>query len=310
MPNRVNTGITMSDTTNLPKGQKLMVKEAMMAMVPSSPDPDLISSDNLEPGNSEYRLLTYARLADAEALVEGADLTTIQQLYPNYMIANPSEHGVLVGISTRAERRQPESLMSMGGELMGVSMRARQTKDVFPLYDGFSKEVGGAGDNLDITFFNGICTYLNTDHDSEFGPAPMPYMASLHPEHISRIIGDLTMGTGIPIGDQTGSGVTTDGIRPGLATELMQNWYRGSYQIYSAQVYSSGYMRADSAGDAKGGIFAPAALWMIMEASDEFEHDKDNSRRLTEYSLFKSWDEVERADPHGAEMYFAADPTV
>ena len=299
MASVTNTGITISTTDSLSSGQKIFIAAAKEAYEPAAPDPDLISSERMPAGHKQWDILTYARLSDATALTEGVDMTTVQQLYANYLSINPSEHGVIVTLSKRAISRQPDSLERQAGSQMGVSMRARQAKDVIALYDGFSKTVGGAGTTLDITHFRGSVAYLMTDNDSEFGPAPMPLRMSAQSEMISDLILDLT-----------DAGSRVGGVEDGLSSELVQRWWRGADRAYGVQVFNSAYISLDSGNDAKGGLFAQEALHMVLEGNDESTRETDESRRTTEYGLFKSWGEAERADPHGVEMYFDAEATV
>jgi len=299
MASVTNTGITISNTDSLSSGQKIFISAAKEAYEPAAPDPDLISSERMPSGHKQWDILTYARLSDATALTEGVDMTTVQQLYANYLSINPTEHGVIVTLSKRAISRQPDSLEKQAGSQMGVSMRARQAKDVIALYDGFSKSVGGAGTTLDITHFRGSVAYLMTDNDSEFGPAPMPLRMSAQAEMISDLILDLT-----------DAGSRVGGVEDGLSAELVQRWWRGADRAYGVQVFNSAYISLDSSDDAKGGLFAQEALHMVLEGNDESTRETDESRRTTEYGLFKSWGEAERADPHGVEMYFDAAATV
>ena len=300
MASVTNTGITISSTDSLSSGQKIFIAAAKEAYEPAAPDPDLISSERMPAGHKQWDILTYARLSDATALTEGVDMTTVQQLYANYLSINPTEHGVIVTLSKRAITRQPGSLENQAGGQMGVSMRARQAKDVIALYDGFSKSVGGAGTTLDITHFRGAVAYLLTDNDTEFGPAPMPLRMSAHSEMISDLILDLT-----------DAGSRVGGVEDGLSSELVQRWWRGADRAYGVQVFHSAYITADSStDDAKGGLFAQEALHMVLEGNDESTREIDESRRTTEYGLFKSWGEAERADPHGVEMLFDAAATV
>ena len=300
MASVTNTGITISSTDSLSSGQKIFIAAAKEAYEPAAPDPDLISSERMPAGHKQWDILTYARLSDATALTEGVDMTTVQQLYANYLSINPTEHGVIVTLSKRAITRQPDSLERQAGSQMGVSMRARQAKDVIALYDGFSKSVGGAGTTLDITHFRGAVAYLLTDNDTEFGPAPMPLRMSAHSEMISDLILDLT-----------DAGSRVGGVEDGLSSELVQRWWRGADRAYGVQVFHSAYITADSStDDAKGGLFAQEALHMVLEGNDESTREIDESRRTTEYGLFKSWGEAERADPHGVEMLFDAAATV
>lgn len=300
MANTTSTGITISTSaaiSALSNGQKIMIDEAKRAMEPSAPEPEMVTSVRMPAGHKQYDVLTYARLADAVALTEGVDLTEVQQLAANYLSINPNEHGVIVTLSKRAMDRQPESLQAMAGSMQGISMRARQARDIDVLFDGFSKSVGGAGTTLDITHFRGTVAYLRTDNDTEFGPAPFPVLSGLHPEGISDLVLDLT--------DTAPRGTTT-----GLTNEMIQGWWRGSDRAYGVQVFDLPYLTRDSGNDYKGTVMSQEALVMVLEAEDDKPTEVDISHRLTEYGLFKAWGEDERADPHGVEMLFDGEATV
>jgi hypothetical protein len=99
-------------------------------------------------------------------------------------------------------------------------------------------------------------------------------------------------------------------VEDGLSAELVQRWWRGADRAYGVQVFHSAYISIDGSDDAKGGLFAQEALHMVLEGNDESTRETDESRRTTEYGLFKSWGEAERADPHGVEMLFDAEATV
>jgi len=245
-------------------------------MEPAAPEPELITSVRMPAGHKQYDVLTYARLADAVALTEGVDLTEVQQLAANYLSINPNEHGIIVTLSKRAMDRQPESLQEMAGTMQGISMRARQAKDIDALFDGFSKSVGGAGTALDITHFRGTFSYLRTDNDTEFGPAPMPLLSGLHPEGISDLVLDLT-----------DAGTRTGGVESGLSTELIQQWWRGSDRAYGVQVFDLPYLTRDGSDDYKGTVMSQEALVMVLEAEDDKPTQVDIGADRGERGVYK-----------------------
>ena len=306
MVNVTNTGISLSTTSQLSAGQKILIAAAMRAHEPAAADPDLISSARLPKGHKQYDLLTYARLAQADNLTEGVDYTSVQQLFANLMTVDPSEYGIIVTISKRAMDRQPEDLQRMAGELQGVSIRQRHATRVIALYDGFSKIVGSAGTTLDITHMRGSTAFLQTDNDSEFGPAPMPYKYAAHAENISDIVADITQGSAASV-TRTAATSTPEG---GVPAAVLKAWWRGSDRAYGTQVFHSGYMTRDSLDDVKGGLFATNALFTVTERDNDRATEVDASHRLTEFGLFRATGEVERADPHGVEMFFDASSTV
>ena len=292
------TGLSLSSTSNLTNGQRIVIASAKEAFEPAAPDPDLIESERIPTGSKQWDISTYARLTDAQALTEGVDLSSVQQLATNTLQLTPAEHGILVTLSNRLIRRQGDSsVVTVAGRQIGSSLRRRMAKDVISLYDGFSKSIVGASNAMDITHFRGAAAYLLTDNNSSFGPAPMPLQAALHIEQISDIIADLS--------DTAPRGTTT-----GITEELINRWWRGSDRLYGIPIFHSGNIERDSGDDAKGAIFSSGALYMVIANDSDVTEEDDNSLRAREYGIFQEWAEGERADPHGVEVFSDAAATV
>lgn len=305
------TGITLSTTSNLASGQAIMIANAIVANEPSAPDPSLVEQERIPAGHKQWDVLTYARLSDATQVTEGVDLAATQQLVAAYLSVNPAVHGILVTLSKRAMRRQPGSLERQSGSQMGVSMRAREAKDIIALYDGFTTSDPGAGLALDIANVRGGVAYLLNDNDSAYGPAEWPLRGALHIEQISDFIADLA-GVGMMGSTADPSvrwyGAVSDnnaGITygEGLSADLVQRWWRGTDRLFGVQFFHSGYISRDASDDAKGAIFSRRALYEVQEEDAEPTTDEDPSARTIEYGLFQGWGEAERVDVHGVEIY-------
>ena len=299
------TGLSLSSTSNLTNGQRIMIASAKEAFEPAAPDPDLIESERIPTGVKQWDISTYARISDAQALTEGVDLSSVQQLQTNSLQLTPAEHGILVTLSNRLIRRQGDSsVVTVAGRQIGASLRRRMAKDVIALYDGFSKSTGGGG-ALDITHFRGAVAYLMTDNDSAYGPAPMPVQAALHVEQISDIIADISDPS---TAASNAAGTVTN--RSGLSAEMIQRWYRGTDRLYGVGVIHSGNIERASDSSAKGAIFASEALYMVIANDADVTEEEDNSLRAKEYGIFQEWAEGERADPHGVEIHSDAATTL
>jgi hypothetical protein len=293
------TGISISSTSNLSSGQKILVASAREAYEPAAPDPDLVENHRIPQGHKQWDILTYARLTSAQALTEGVDLSSSQQLVANSLSITPAEHGIIATLSRRLIRRQGDtSVVSTAGKMLAASLRRRQASDVISLYDGFSKSTPGAGNAIDITTFRGAVAYLLTDNSTSYGPAPLPLHAALHIEQISDVIVDVS---------DPGAVVSS---RFGLSAEMLQRWWKGSDRLYGVQIFHSGNIERDSSDDAKGGLFAKEALAMVMANNADSTEQEDHSLRATEYGIFQEWGEGERADVHGVEVYSDAAATV
>ena len=287
------TGLSVSSTSNLSSGQKIVVARAKVAFEPAAPDPDLVDNHRIPQGHKQWDILTYARLSQASALTEGVDLAQTQQLVAASLSITPTEHGVIATLSKRLIRRQGDKgVMSTTGTLIANSLRRRQANDVIALYDGFSKTTVGANTQLDITHFRGSVAYLLTDNDSSYGPAPMPLHAALHIEQISDIILDVS-----------DPGTAAGGRPAGFGDELLSRWWRGNDRLYGIPIFHSGLISRDTAGDSKGAIFAKEALVLVMANNADVTEETDESLRAVEIGIFQEWSEAERADPHGVEIY-------
>jgi hypothetical protein len=285
------TGLSISTTSGLSNGQKILVAAAMVAFEPAAPGPSLVMNKRIPAGHKQWDIGTYARLSTANALTEGVDLSQIEQLVQATLQVTPTEHGIIATLSKRLIRSQGDSdVVSTTGAMLGSSLRRRQDLDIIALFDGFSKTTPGASLAIDVTTFRGIVAYLLTDNDSAYGPAPMPLRADLHIEQISDIILDIT--------DTTPRGTTT-----GISGELLARWWRGNDRLYGVEVFHGGNITRDSTGDSKGAIFNEGALAMVEANESESTEQDDNSLRAIEYGLFHEWGEGERADTHGVEVH-------
>lgn len=294
------TGLSISSTSNMSTGQKIMVANAREAYEPAAPDPDLVEQHVLPQGHKQWDILTWARLSTANALTEGVDLAQSEQLVTAALTVTPSEHGIIAQVSKRLQRRQGDaSVSTMVGKLIGNSLRRREALDIIALYDGFSKSIVGASNTMDVTHFRGGIAYLLTDNDSAYGPAPMPLHAALHIEQISDVILDIT-----------DAGAAT-GARPaGFGDDLLQRWWKGRDRLYGIQIFHSGNITRDSNGDSKGALFAREALAEVRANMAEPTLEDFNSLRAIEYGIFQEWGEAERADPHGVEVFSDTTATV
>jgi hypothetical protein len=288
------TGTSLSSTSNLATGQRIVVASAKFAFEPAAPDPDLVSNERIGQGEKQWDILTYARLSDASALTEGVDLSQTQQLITTPLSITPTEHGIITTLSKRLIRRQGDTnVMTAAGAMIGASLRRRMAKDVISLYTGFSKSIVGASNAMDITHFRGAYAYLVRDDkttsattSAAFGPAEPPFNAALHIEQISDIILDV-------------SDVGSDNRPAGFSEDLLQRWWVTRDRLYSVQIWHSGNIVANASDDATGTIMSKDALHLVMANEAESTEQPDHSLRAIEFGIFQEWGEGERADEHG-----------
>ena len=294
------TGISISSTSNLSSGQKILVAGAKEAFEPAAPNPDLIANERIPQGHKQWDVLTFARLSNAQALTEGVDLASSEQLVANSLSITPAEHGIIGTISRRLIRRQGDSnIVRTLGTLLANSLRRRMDLDVIALYDGLSKSVVGAGNALDITHYRGAVAYLLTDNSSSYGPAPMPLVSALHIEQISDIMLDIS-----------DPGTAAGGRPAGFGDEMLQRWWRGQDRLYGIPIFHAGNISRDSSNDSKGAIFNKDFAHLVMANNADVTTENDNSLRAEEHGIFQEWGEGERADVHGVEVYSDTEATV
>ena len=292
------TGLTLSTTSNLSSGQKILWTTAKAAFEPAAPDPDIVSNERIPQGHLTWRNGIFARLAQANALSEGVDLGQTEQLVVNYTSITPTEHGIITTLSKRLVRVQGDTaVIGTAGKLMGIALRARMANDVIALYDTLTKSIVGTGSPLDVTYFRGAVSYLMTDNNTAYGPAQPPFVAALHSEQISDIIVDIT---------DPGAVISS---RFGWSAEMMQRWWRTRDRLYGVEVFLSGYI-ARSGNDAKGFLGDGDAFHLVMATGADAENEKDISLRATEYGLFQEWGEALQIDPHAVEVFSDAAATV
>lgn len=285
------TGLSLSGTSNLASGQKIMVASAIMAFEPSAPDPDLIWSKRIPNGNKQWDVNVMARLSNAAQLTEGTDLAQVEQLVAANVSVTPVEHGILANVSKELVRRQGDmDVMPEVGRMLGASLRRRQALDVIALYDGASKSTPGANTALNLTHVRGAYAYLLTDNDSAYGPAQLPLHGALHIEQISDIVADIGVRGTYP-------------VPTGFSQELIEQWWQGRHRVYSMQFFHSGNLTRDSSEDSKGAIFNRQFAVMVMANEAEYDEQKDMSLRATEVGIFQTWSEKEVADPWAVEIY-------
>jgi hypothetical protein len=290
------TGLSLSSTSNLSSGQKILVANAKMAFEPAAPNPDLVDVQRIPQGHKQWDVLSWARFGNASALTEGVDLAQSEQLVTASLSITPAEHGIIATISKRLIRRQGDAdAAAASGRMLAASLRRRMDLDVIALYDVFTKTSPGTTQTLDITHFRGSVAYLMTDNSSTYGPAPMPIHAALHIEQISDIINDLT--------DISGTATSNAPFAAGLSAEMVQRWWRGSDRLYGVPIFHGGNIERNSLDDSKGAIFNKESMVLVMANEAEVTEQDDKSLRAIEYGIFQEWSEAQRVDEHGIEIH-------
>ena len=279
---------------------KIIVAEAIDNVEPSAPMADLVSRYPIESGAKQVNVPIWGRQS-AVALTEGVDISAPQQVTATVVNLTASEHGILSFVSDRLKHENNENVLSAVGTMHGRAVGRLLDSDLLTLLDSFSVSKPGASNNATFVTIAGAVSYLRTDNDSTYGPAPSKPNAVLHPEQIRRLTQEVA---GIQAG---GSGMPAQTVPEGPSADIISSYWRGNDPVFGVPIYEDGNISRDGSGDSKGGVFAKEALALAMEIEIHAEQERDASLRGTEVVTVGTWGESIVVNPWGVEIYSATD---
>ena len=294
------TGLSLSDSSSLEDMSKIIVAEAIDNVEPSAPMADLVSRYDIESGAKQINVPIWGRQS-AVALTEGVDISAPQQVTATVVNLTASEHGILSFVSDRLKHENNENVLAAVGTMHGRAVGRLLDSDLLTLLDSFSVSKPGASNNATFVTIAGAISYLRTDNDSTYGPAPSKPNAVLHPEQIRRLTQEVA---GIQAG---GSGMPAQTVPEGPSADIISSYWRGNDPVFGVPIYEDGNISRDGSGDSKGGVFAKEALALAMEIEIHAEQERDASLRGTEIVTVGTWGESEIVDTWGVEIYSATD---
>lgn len=296
------TGLSLSDTSNLEDMSAIVIADAIANIEPAGPTNQLVTKYPIQQGAKQINLPLWGRLS-AAAITEGIDIAVPQQMSVTVRNLTAGEHGILTFVSDRLKRQNNENVLSEVGNMQGNAMGRLLESDLVTLFDSVSKSTPGAGNNMTFYHIAGATSYLRTDNNASFGPAPGKANAVLHPEQIRRLVQEVSTIQG---GGTTG--MAAQPIPTGLTEEVIENYFRGNEQIFGTRIWESGVVgRPAGTGDAKGCMFVPQAFALAMALEVEAEDERDISLRGTEIVMVAEWGESEVVDEWAVELHSAAD---
>jgi len=275
-------------TTTLDDLFTSIVREAIFTAQESSLVRNLVTTYDISGDDGKAIQVPVYPEVSAAALTEGSDMSSTAVSTSSVTIT-AAEVGVQAVLTDLAAKSSARNIAADLGKVLGEAVAKKMDEDLIALFDGFSTSVGSAGTELITSYIFNAAAQLDN------ASAPGQKYCVLHPYQAYNLKANLTNTFANPNGGD-------------LQNEAMRNGYVG--RIAGVDIFESANITVDGSDDAKGGLFAQEALHMVLEGNDESTRETDESRRTTEYGLFKSWGEAERADPHGVEMYFDAAATV
>jgi hypothetical protein len=292
---------TLSTSANMQSMSKIMLQPAIENVEPAGPMNALVTRAEIPKGHYQIDVPLWHRMT-ASSLSEGVDMANPTALTATVRTVTASEHGLLSFISNRLKIQNNEDVLAEIGVQHGRGLGRLLDTDLLTLVDGFTNSAPGASAAATWLHITGAISFLRTDDDSNFGPAPSMPSAVLNPEQIRRLAQEAT-------GMQSAG--TTAAAQPmpdGPGADVLKRYIRNRDPLFGVPIYEDGNISNDSGGDAKGGVFVKEALFLAVEKEINGADEDDISLRGTEVVTTGVWGETEIVDSWGVEIFSAADP--
>ena len=296
-------GLSLSGTSSLSSMSAIVIADAIANVEPAGPTASLVSRFDVKQGEKQINLPLWGRLT-AAALVEGVTMNAAQQMTVTVRSLTATEHGLLSFISDVLAQENNEAVLAEVGMMQGLALGRLRESDLVTLFDSVTGlSVPGAGNPLTFRTLAGGMSYLRTDNNSAFGPAPGPnFNAVLHPEQIRSMVEE---DSGLQAGGGAGM---AQGARPvGPSEDVINNYWRGRETRFGFNIWESGVISRDGSNDSKGCVFASQAFALAMALEITAKDDEDIRSRGTDIVTVARWGESEVVDEWAAEIYSKTD---
>jgi len=219
----------------------------------------------------------------AAALTEGTDMssTAVSTSSVSITVAEVGAQVLLTDLAAMGAGNPAEEL----GTVLGNAIATKMDKDLIALFDGFSSSLGATTTELSAAYLFQAAATLRANK------VMGRIVGVFHPYQTYALKANLTNTFANPNGGD-------------LQNEAMRNGYVGT--IAGIDIFESANVTIDGSGDAKGAIFAPAALALAMKRDFNIEPQRDASNRAWELNATAIYGVGELDDSYGVEMYFDA----
>lgn len=275
----------------------IVVAPAIANVEPAGPVASLVHRVEIGQGEKQVNLPFWGRMT-AVATTEGVDLASPSQMSVTVRNLTATEHGLLSFVSNRLKRQNNENVLATVGKMQGNAIGRLLDSDLLALFASVSNSIGAAGTDNDLSDITGAVSYLATDNNTAFGPAPGKANIVLHAEQIRRLLE-----ASIPLS----SGIVGSTVPAGLSEDLIRNYWRGNDPLFGSPIYMDGNIDVSST-DATGCAFVELAFSLAIANEVEAKDDDDISLRGTEIVTTMEWGELENVDPWATAIVGAADP--
>ena len=291
-------GLTLSDTSSLEDMSAIVIASAIANVEPAGPAASLVHQVPIPQGAKQVNLPFWGRQT-ATALTEGIAIPEPQQVNVTVRNLTATEHGILTFVSDRLKRQNNENVLAQVGVMQGNAVGRLRDKDVIALWSSVATDIGAAGAANDLDDIAGAVSFLLTDNDTSFGPAPGTANIVLHPEQLRRLAT-----ASIPVS----SGAVGSTLPPsGMSEDIIKSYWRGNDPLFGAPLWVDGNIARDSSGDSVGCAFVEMAFSLAQATEIDSSDDDDIRLRGTEIVTVAEWGELENVDKWAVTLTGATD---
>jgi N4-gp56 family major capsid protein len=220
--------------------------------------------------------IPYFNTITADVLTEGVDMVTDKKMQDTNVQVALNEVGAKIILTDVALEDDKEELQGIAGNMLGNAIAKKQDQDLLALLDNGTNSLAGSGTTLTMGHFAAAKALLLGNAESSGGPAPMPYVAVIHPFQTLDLVDVMT-----PIVPVVSAASIGYQAMPGSFGEDVLRNYTIS-RIFGMNVVEDGNLTIDASADAKGGVFAQGnqgAIALVTARSWDVRPERDESLR-------------------------------
>jgi len=206
----------------------------------------------------------------ANQLTEKIDMTNSETISDTNVQITPYEVGLKTILTYDAIEDDNEDMKSVAGKLMGSAYEAKRDLDLANQMDDAASSLCGSGNPLSMGHL-AACRATLLANTAAGGPAPLPYVCVIHPNHELDLVDVIT-----PI---VPTGGTTNVTGTPLTDEILRTYSIG--RLFGMPIVVDGNI-AFTAVSAKGGVFAAGeggGIIYVEKRAAEVKPDDDPSLR-------------------------------
>lgn len=210
----------------------------------------------------------------AEALTDGGDLTTIDDINPTAVNITAAEVGVRVDVTDLLAESSAQNLAADVGTMIGNSIGEKVDTDVFAQFLDLDTKLNTSGGTAGTITVDDVLQAIYTLRGNNAPTdADGDYYAVLKPSQAFSLASALA-----------GGGYAAS-VAPAVSdlgnSILSSSAFMG--KIFNCKIFQSTQVADDSASDAVGAVFSPQCFGHVIKRPLVIREQRDESFRLTEY---------------------------